>query len=87
MPDLDVKALMDTRTLQMGYPVVMVSTASPASASGSQMVAQQQPFLLNTKETRAEPSMFNYMVSLFRIQHSDITQENYMSVFFLIYRP
>ena len=38
---LDVKKVMDTWTLQMGYPVVTLTR------KGSTYIAEQSPFLLN----------------------------------------
>ncbi|XP_052782181.1 putative aminopeptidase-2 isoform X1 [Mya arenaria] len=52
----DVKGIMDTWTLQMNYPVVMVTT------NGSQLRFQQSRFLKNSaaNDTGKYPSPFNY---------------------------
>ena len=46
--DLDVKGVMDTWTLQMGYPVVKLTR------KGSTYMAEQSPFLLNPNSKHSE---------------------------------
>ena len=57
MSNVDVKKVMDTWTLQMGYPVVTLKR------KGSQYTAEQAPFLLNpnSEHSKEYNSPFGYV--------------------------